>query len=160
MHRRRVLGIDPGLGRCGWAIVTVEGGKEVLNGSGCISTGTKESPAIRLLQLDHEVDEVIKKFQPEALAIEKLFFTKNVTTAMAVSQARGVILLAAARHHLPVVELSPTTVKQSITGYGRAEKRDIALMIDRLMRLPKRRRTDDEYDAIGIALTSAHQRTW
>lgn len=160
MHKRRVLGIDPGLGRCGWAVVTVEGGKEVLDGSGCFTTSTKNSPAERLRQLDRDIDEVVKKFQPEALAIEKLFFTKNVTTAMAVSQARGVILLGAARYGLPVVELSPTTVKQSITGYGRAEKRDIALMIDRLLHLPKRRRTDDEYDAIGIALTSAHQRTW
>lgn len=159
MPNSRALGIDPGVGRCGWAVVQVTGGKETLEGSGCFTTNPKDSPAERLLSLDQQLDVVIKKYTPERLGIEKLYFTNNVTTAMAVSQARGVILLAAARYHLAVTELSPTTVKQSITGYGRSDKKAIAMMIERLLKLEPRRRTDDEYDAIGIALTLAHQRT-
>lgn len=157
MPKRRVLGIDPGVGRCGWAVVTVERGRETLEASGCITTSAKKTPADRLLALDRELEKIIVDLRPESLAIEKIFFSKNITTAMGVSQARGIILLTAARHHLIVLELSPTTVKNSITGYGRATKRDIAQMIKLLLHLPPGRRTDDEYDAIGIALTGAHQ---
>lgn len=158
MPKRRVLGIDPGIGRCGWAIVTIDGGQEILNASGCITTSPKETAAARLLALSEALKKIIAVWQPEALGIEKLFFTKNVTTAMAVSQARGVVILAAAYYQIPVTELSPTTVKQSITGYGRASKKEIAKMINLLLRPTKQHRTDDEYDAIGIALSLAHRK--
>ncbi len=158
MPRRRVLGIDPGVGRCGWAIVTVDRSRETLDASGCIITPARLTLPERLLRIANELEKVLVAFPPDAVAVEQLYFTKNVTTAMAVSHARGVILLAAARHQLPVVELSPTTVKQSITGYGRADKRQVLDMLTRLLNLPPARRTDDEIDAIGIALTSAHQR--
>lgn len=157
MPKRCVLGIDPGIGRCGWAVVTVSGQAQTLNGSGCISTPAKKSLAARLLQLDQELEKVLSRYHPSTMAIEQLFFTKNVTTAMAVSHARGIALLAAARHDLTVDEVSPTTVKQSLTGYGRADKRQMGQMIKILLGLPHLPPTDDEVDAIGIALSSAHR---
>ncbi len=157
MLKRCVIGIDPGIGRCGWAVVTVVSQSQILNGSGCIITPQKKSLAERLLQIDQELEKVFARFQPANMAIEKLFFTKNVTTAMAVSHARGVALLAAARHGVPVDEVSPTTVKQSLTGYGRADKRQMAQMIKILLGLKTLPATDDEVDAIGIALSSAHR---
>lgn len=156
MSKHRVLGIDPGIGRCGWAVVMVDGQRQLLEGSGCISTSAKHSLPNRLLQLNTAIEKIFVTFQPDAVAAEQIFFTNNITTAMAVSHARGVILLAAARHHVPVAEFSPTTVKQSVTGYGRADKRQMAQMLKILLKMKTMPSTDDEVDAIGIALTSAH----
>lgn len=157
MPKRCVIGIDPGIGRCGWAVVTVDGQAQTLNDSGCIITPVKKSLAERLLQIDRGVEKIFSRWHPTSMAIEKLFFTKNVTTAMAVSHARGVALLAAARHNLPVDEVSPTTVKLSLTGYGRADKRQMGQMIKILLHIKNLPATDDETDAIGIALSSAHR---
>lgn len=157
MPSRCVIGIDPGISRCGWAVVTVSGQTQTLNGSGCITTPAKKNLADRLLQLDRELEQILSRYDPRSMAIEKLFFTKNVTTAMVVSHARGVALLTAARHNLAVEEVSPTTVKQSLTGYGRADKRQMGQMIKILLGLKVLPATDDEVDAIGIALSSAHQ---
>lgn len=157
MPKRRVLGIDPGLGRCGWAVVTVDGQNEIVEGSGCITTPAGLPLAQRLLRLEQEIEKILTTYHPMVVATEQLIFSKNVTTAMMVSQARGVILASAARRHLSVVELSPTSVKQSVTGSGRADKRQMSAMLHMLLKLKKVRRTDDEIDAIGIALTSAHQ---
>lgn len=149
---RRVLGVDPGLGRLGWAIVEQQSGKSVLVGCGCLETSAKDEPPQRLQQLFHRLQHIITDYQPELVVVEKLFFTKNVTTGIAVGQARGVVLLTAAEAKLPILELTPTAVKQSVTGDGRADKRQIAKMVQLLLGLERLPKHDDTTDAIAIAL--------
>lgn len=153
--KRRILGIDPGLARLGWAVVDAADKKPTLVGCGCLETGSKEKVERRLLILHQRLNEIISEYQPTHLAIETLFFTNNVTTAMAVSQARGIVLLAAAEHHLPVQEFTPTSVKSSVTGDGRADKRQMGRMIQLLLGLQRLPKHDDTADAIAIALCGA-----
>lgn len=151
-HKRRVLGIDPGLARLGWAVIEVESIKPTLAGCGCLETPAGTAVEARLMTLHQRLNEIIQEYKPTALAIETLFFTKNVSTAMAVAQARGIVLLAAAQHHLPVQEFSPTAVKSSVTGDGRADKRQMGRMIQLLLNLQRLPKHDDTADAIAIGL--------
>lgn len=153
--RRRVLGIDPGLARLGWAVVESRGASVTLAGCGCIETSVRQSVSVRLRQLYARLDAIIRDYRPTAMAVEKLFFTKNISTGIVVGQARGVVLLAAAMAGLPVDEFTPTTVKQSVTGDGRADKRQVQRMIQILLRLRRLPRHDDTADAIAVALCAA-----
>jgi crossover junction endodeoxyribonuclease RuvC len=151
-RNRRVLGLDPGLARMGWAIIEQVNAKPMLVGCGCLETSPDDTTDQRLYALHNRLKSIVTEYQPTMLAVEKLFFSKNVTTAMAVSQARGIALLAAAETHLPVVELTPTTIKQSITGDGRADKRQMGKMVQLLLGLTQLPKHDDTTDAIAIAL--------
>ena len=122
------LGIDPGSAICGWGLVD---GLDAKN-FGVITTSPKARMQDRLLKIYNELDALIKNFQPDVMGIEKLFFGKNVTTAIPVAQARGVVLLCAAQNNLDVLEISPNEVKQSITGYGAAGKEQVIYMVTKL----------------------------
>lgn len=149
----RVLSIDPGFDRIGVAIMEKENGKEKILFSCCITTKPQDLPELRLLTIGMEIRGVIEEWQPTSVALEKLFFNANVTTALKVAEARGVILYEAARARLSVKEYSPQDVKLAITGYGRASKSQINALLGRLVALPPRKRLDDEIDAIALGIT-------
>lgn len=151
----RILGIDPGIARCGWGVIEVQSSKFKIQGYGCIETSAKQNTPDRLKQIYDEVSKIIKKHSPEALSIEELFFNTNAKTAFVVGQARGVILLAASQKNLPVSIYTPLQVKVAITGYGRAEKRQIGQMVKVLLSLKSIPKPDDTADALAIAITHA-----
>jgi len=150
----RVLGIDPGYERIGVAVLEKDThGKETVLFSDCIITKRTDSHPERLRILGNAVLEIIKKHKPNACAIEKLFFNENQKTALSVAEARGVLLFASASNDIPVFEYTPLEVKTAITGYGRADKKQMTAMLPKLISITKKIRYDDEYDAIAIALT-------
>lgn len=149
----KTLAIDPGFDRVGVAIVVKENNKEKLLFSKCIETNRKESQAKRLEQIGEEVKEVIKKWKPETLAIEKLFFNQNTTSALRVAEARGVIIYEAICSGLEIHEYSPQEIKLAVTGYGKAAKAEVQNMAMRLLGLSIKSKYDDEADAIALGLT-------
>lgn len=150
----RILAIDPGYNRLGVAILEkLPRQKETLLYSACATTPKTRSHPERLLHIANEVRKVLDAFRPEALAIETLFLSVNQKTAMPVAEARGAILVEAARAGLPVYEYTPLQIKVAVTGYGKSDKRQVAEMVRKLIDLPPRRRLDDEYDAIAVGLT-------
>jgi crossover junction endodeoxyribonuclease RuvC len=148
----RVLGVDPGFDRLGLAVVEGNPSKPVLVWSECVEPPKGEAEE-RLAAVHEAVAAAIEKFTPDALAIEKLFFSTNRKTAIKVSEARGAVLSAAGEAKLPVVEFSPQEVKLAVTGHGAADKTAVARMIPKLLTLPPKKRRDDELDAIAIAIT-------
>ena len=150
----KVLGIDPGFARVGVALVEKKNGeKETLVFSRCIETSAHEPLPSRLQLIAEEVSAIIQKYTPDAMAIEKLFFGSNQKTAIRVAEARGVLIQSAASAHVAVHEYTPLQIKIAVTGYGRATKTQVADMVARLIVLKKKKRIDDEVDAIAIALT-------
>jgi crossover junction endodeoxyribonuclease RuvC len=146
-----ILGIDPGLHRTGYAIIEEHSTKPVLISCGCITTNQKESLAMRLLEISNDLENIIKKYKPTAACVESLFFTTNAKTAIAVGQARGVIMLALARNKLFIKEMTPLQVKMSVTGYGKADKRQVQTMVMKILNLKKIPKPDDAADACAIA---------
>ncbi len=150
----RVLGIDPGFDRLGLAILHGSGQKQELLHSECVTTSAKEAHETRLLKLGTRVREVIRKWQPESIAIEKLFFNQNTTSALKVAEARGTILFLAAEAGLSVYEYSPQDVKIAVTGYGKADKKSVWVMVSKLVQIKtKAKKLDDELDAIAVGIT-------
>ncbi len=152
----RLLAIDPGYEKMGVAVLEIRRGepsKEVLLFSECFKTSKESAADERLCALGKEIERVIKKFKPESLAIEKLFFAGNQKTAMLVSEARGVIIYEAARAGLSVFEYTPLQVKVAVTGYGRSDKEQVKFMVEKLISVGKKIKEDDEYDAIALGLT-------
>ncbi len=150
----RVLGIDPGYDRLGLAVVEKNtAGKEVVLFSGCVTTDRKLSFPERLRQIGLATEKVIVDYRPTLLCLEKIFFGKNHKTATAVAGVRGLILYLGAGYKVTITEYTPMEIKMTITGFGQADKKQLADMIGRLVKLPKRPRLDDEFDAIGVALT-------
>ncbi len=150
----RILGIDPGYGRLGIAIVDKNPqGKETVVYSDCFETGKKENIHDRLRQIGEEVEKIISRFMPDMLAIETLFITKNQKTAMHVAESRGIIIYEAMKHGLAIHEFSPMEIKTSITGDGSSDKSHMIKMVHLLVDIPKDNALDDEYDAIAVALT-------
>lgn len=153
-----VLGIDPGTAATGYGVVEREGAKLRAVDYGCLETlPTQELPA-RLLEIHRAVTELILTHKPVHLGVERLFFNKNVQTAFAVGQARGVVLLAAAEHGLPVFEYGPHEVKLAVTGYGRADKRQVQRMVQAVLGMTVLPRPDDAADALAVAICVAHAR--
>ena len=151
-----VIGIDPGLARVGYGVIEVKGHNAEPVCYGCIES-TKDQPAAeRLLHIYTELTALIAKYEPAHIAVEKLFFSKNITSAMGVSEARGVILHLAGQQKIPVTEYTPNQVKQAITGSGRADKQQMQEMIRRLLRLEAVPKPDDAADALSIALCHIH----
>jgi len=152
----KILGIDPGTATTGWGIVSIESGKMKAQSCGCILTPARQNQAVRLVHIFSELDDIIKKTKPDVFAIEKLFFINNIKTAMTVGEARGVCLLAAEQNRVPIFEYTPLQVKQSLTGYGKAEKKQIQMMVKNLLHLKEIPKPDDMADALAIAITHAH----
>ncbi|MFA6511774.1 MAG: crossover junction endodeoxyribonuclease RuvC [Patescibacteria group bacterium] len=154
-----ILGIDPGYGRTGYAVLRVRGPQRIdLITYGCIETAKTLEHHKRLTQLDKEVRNIIVRYKPDLLAIEKLFFVKNVTTALRVGEARGVVLAAVGTWKMHVVEFSPAEVKQAVTGYGNATKMQIQRMTQKLFNLKKMITPDDAADAVAIAWAASSQK--
>lgn len=152
----RVLGIDPGIARVGFGVVdVVKSSNPVFVECGLIATKPKVELAVRLQEIFEDLEVVIKKTKPDLLSCEKLYFQNNAKTAFDVGQARGVILLAAAKHKIDIVEFTPLQVKQAVTGYGKASKKQVEDMIVNILHLNFVPHPDDVADAIAIALCGA-----
>lgn len=147
----KVLAIDPGFDRVGVAVLD----KNKLLFSQCIETNRKSAHADRLCEIGQTVRAVIKKWKPTSLAIESLFFNQNITNALKVSEARGIILYECTLANLDVYEYSPQAVKIAVTGYGKADKKQVEMMVKKLIKLPSKtsKRLDDELDAIALGIT-------
>lgn len=151
----RILGIDPGTGLLGFGVIDVQPGKTRLVDAGVIRTPVKEDDAVRLETIYQELTDIIVAAKPQVMAVEKLFFARNVTTAMTVAQARGVVLLCGRLAGLPIFEYTPLQIKQSVAGYGKADKKQIQEMVRILLRLKDVPKPDDCADALAAALTHA-----
>ena len=149
----RIIGIDPGTGILGFGIIEVIKGKPKLVDAGVIRTPVHEDDAIRLMTIYEELTDIIKESRPDEMAVEKLFFAQNVTTAMTVAQARGVVLLTAMQAKLKIAEYTPLQIKQAVTGYGRAEKKQIQEMVRVILGLKEVPQPDDCADALATAIT-------
>ena len=152
----RVLGIDPGYAIVGWGVVEYIGNRFAPIGYGAVIT-EKDTPfEQRLVEIYESVFDICKRYQPEALSIEKLYYQHNQTTVIGVAEARGVILLAAAQCGVPIYEYTPMQVKQAITGYGKAVKKQVQEMTRVLLHLPAVPKPDDTADALAMAITFCH----
>ncbi len=149
----RILGIDPGTGILGFGVIEASGGKAQLVDGGVIRTPAKEDDAVRLQTIFEEITDIIAQSKPEVMAVEKLFFAKNVTTAMTVAQARGVVLLAGKQAGLDIYEYTPLQIKQALTSYGRAEKHQVQEMVRMVLDLKEVPKPDDCADALAAAIT-------
>jgi len=150
----RILGIDPGTGILGFGVIDVDkGGKAVLVDGGVIRTPVKEDDAVRLLTIYEELTDIIEHTKPTIMSVEKLFFARNVTTAMTVSQARGVVLLCGMQAGMEIFEYTPMQIKMAVTGYGKAEKKQIQEMVRVILGLETVPKPDDCADAIAAAIT-------
>jgi crossover junction endodeoxyribonuclease RuvC len=151
----RIIGIDPGTGILGFGVIDIAGKKVQLVDAGVIRTPVKEDDAVRLETIYQELTDIIMNTKPDVMSVEKLFFSRNVTTAMTVSQARGVVLLCARLAQLPIFEYTPQQIKLSITGYGKADKKQMQEMVRVLLGLKEVPKPDDCADALAAALTHA-----
>ena len=151
-----ILGIDPGYAIVGWGVLEYNGSKFKTLGYGSINTPAGLEPAERLLMVYRGMNEIIQKYKPDQIAVEELFFNTNTTTAILVAEARGVILLSAKLAGLEIAEYTPLQVKQAVVGYGRAEKKQVIVMVTSLLGLPAPPKPDDTADALAIAVCHAH----
>jgi crossover junction endodeoxyribonuclease RuvC len=152
----KVLGIDPGTAALGYGIVASTGGRVREVDHGCLETSPDVTLPERLLAIHALVDELVDAHRPDLLAVERLFFSRNVQTAFGVGQARGVVLLAAAQHGVPVREATPNEVKSAIAGYGAADKEQVQRMVQMVLGMAERPRPDDAADALAIAVWGAN----
>ena len=154
-----ILGIDPGVATIGFGLVRAERNRNQLLRYGVITTPPGIPLSNRLLQISNDMEELIRTFHPDEMAVEELFFTKNITTGIAVAHGRGVILLAAEKLGVPVFEYTPMQVKQAVVGYGKAEKRQVMLMTQRLLHMKEIPRPDDAADALALAICHSRAAT-
>lgn len=147
-----VLGIDPGVATIGFGVLRVQRQENQLISYGVITTPPGIPLSKRLLQISNDMEELIGRFRPDEMAVEELFFYKNITTGIAVAHGRGIILLSAEKMGVPIFEYTPMQVKQSVVGYGGAEKLQVMKMTQKLLRMPKLPRPDDAADALAIAI--------
>jgi len=152
----RVLGIDPGTAITGYGIVDYIAGKENLVKYGAIRTSPSLNMADRLYKIKLELGSLLQEYQPQIVAVEELFYNRNSKTVISVAQSRGVVLMTAAEAGLPVAEYTPLQVKQSVVGYGNADKRQVQLMVQRILKISEIPRPDDAADALAIAICCLH----
>jgi len=157
-NARIILGIDPGLADTGFGVIEETAGKLSCLGYGSIKTKKEFSLSARILELEKELKKIIKKYQPDLACVEQLFFCNNAKTALLVGQARGVVLLTLSKNKLPLLEFTPLQVKQAVTGYGSADKKQIQQMVKIILALREIPRPDDAADALAIALCGAGSR--
>ncbi|MFA7662363.1 MAG: crossover junction endodeoxyribonuclease RuvC [Patescibacteria group bacterium] len=151
----KILGIDPGVARVGWGLIEVCGGNLKPLAYGCIETAAHENHLERLKQIKDKLEKILDKFQPDQVAIEKLYFAQNVTTALTVGEARGVILYTIISKGLNCCEFTPLEIKQAICGYGRASKDQIQKMVMGILKLKEIPKPDDAADGLAIAITAS-----
>jgi len=151
-----ILGIDPGTARIGIGLIKYENKKAAILCYDCLTTSPKDDTAQRLKDLHDQLTKFLKKHQPDAVAVEDIFFFKNLKTAIKVSQARGVILLAASQQKIRIFEYTPLQIKQALTGYGRAEKQQVQHMVKAVLELKELPQPDDAADALAAAICCAH----
>ena len=156
----RVLGFEPGTATTGYGVVEGEGNRLHHIAHGTITTPAGEHFALRLQRIHKEARNLIAAHNPDPVAIEKLYFSKNVQTGMAVAEARGVLVLAAVERDLPIGEFSPLEVKSGVAGYGKASKRQVQEMVKILLNLDALPRPDDAADALGLAICQIHARPY
>ncbi|MDO8654867.1 MAG: crossover junction endodeoxyribonuclease RuvC [bacterium] len=149
----RILGIDPGTAITGYGVIEKKGRGGIHVAHGCITTHKDTPKEQRLLLLEQGMMALFKEYKPDVVAVESLYFFKNLKTALPVSEARGVILLTIAKHKLPLYEFTPPQVKMSVTGYGKAEKKQIQKMVQLHLKLESLPKPDDAADALAVALT-------
>ncbi len=149
----RIIGIDPGTGILGFGVVDIIRSKPILVDAGCIRTPVHEDDSVRLMTIFDELSEIIQETKPNCMSVEKLFFARNVTTAMTVSQARGVVLLCGKMAGLTLAEYTPMQIKQAVTGYGKADKKQMQEMVRVLLCLKEVPKPDDAADALAAAIT-------
>lgn len=154
----RILGIDPGTGILGFGVIEASRGKAQLVDAGVIRTPVKEDDAVRLQTIFDELTDIIVSSKPEVMSVEKLFFSQNVTTAMTVAQARGVVLLCGKQAGLEIFEYTPQQIKQALTGYGRADKKQMQEMVRVVLGLKSTPQPDDCADALAAAITHSMTR--
>ena len=155
----RVLGIDPGTGRCGFGVVEKRGNQIIPINYGVIETFKDQSDLERLNIVYEGIGELIATYRPEFMGVETLYFNTNITTGIKVAQARGVILLAGYRQNVPIIPVTPLQVKQAVVGYGRADKKQVMDMVRRILSLQAVPKPDDAADAVAIALCHARSAT-
>jgi crossover junction endodeoxyribonuclease RuvC len=152
----RTLGIDPGTATMGWGVLDAQRGSLQSVSYGALTTPARTPVSERLLRLHNGLTDLLETYQPDAAAVEELFFARNVSTALAVGQARGVALLTLAQAGVPVYEYKPLVVKQAVVGYGGAGKRQVQEMVRVTLNLPDIPRPDDTADALAIAICHAY----
>ena len=151
-----ILGIDPGLAIVGWGVLDFNNSRFCTVAYGSIQTPAGMETSRRLLGIYRELNGIIEKYHPEQMAIEELFFTKNITTGIRVAEARGVVLLCGEKAGIPLSEYTPMQVKQAVAGYGLADKNQVIQMVTRILNLPAPPKPDDTADALAIAICHAH----
>ena len=151
-----ILGIDPGYAIVGWGVLAYQGNQFKVLDYGAITTGADMDLFRRFQAIHQDLNAIIEKYRPDAMAIEELFFNSNRTTAINVAQARGVLILSALNLNVPVFEYTPLQVKQAVAGYGRAEKQQVQQMTKILLNLPAVPKPDDTADALAIAICHGH----
>ena len=152
-----IVGFDPGLATLGYGVIKKEQrGKPIMLDYGVVSPPKEENLAVRLCMIEKGVKQIIEKYKPDEMAIEELFFNTNITTGIAVAEARGVILCTAYRLGVKISEYTPLQVKQAVVGYGKAEKKQVIAMVTSILKLPKPPKPDDAADAVAIAICHAH----
>lgn len=147
-----ILGVDPGLASTGYGVIAIHQGQSKMLDYGCISTAAQTAFELRLKEIHEQLQKIISEYNPQVLAIEELFFAKNAKTAMLVGQARGVILLTAMQNNLTIRQFTPLEVKQAVTGYGRADKKQMQQMVKILLKLKELPWPDDAADALAVAV--------
>ncbi len=155
----RILGIDPGIAIVGFGLIEAGGGRAEMLNYGAITTEAGLPLATRLWQIGNDMEELLEQCNPEAIAVEELFFNNNITTGIAVAHGRGIILYTAEKYGIPLFEYTPSQVKQAVVGYGRAEKHQVMDMVKRICQLPAAPKPDDAADAVAIALCHARSET-
>ena len=152
----RILGIDPGVAIVGFGLIESERGAVRMLQYGAVNTSAGLPLATRLVQIEQDLTQLIQQFKPDEIAIEELFFSKNITTGIAVAHGRGVILCTAEKLGVPIYEYTPMQVKQAVTGYGKAVKKQVQEMTRVLLHLPAVPKPDDTADALAMAITFCH----
>ncbi|MBK5251641.1 MAG: crossover junction endodeoxyribonuclease RuvC [Peptostreptococcaceae bacterium] len=151
-----IIGIDPGYAILGYGVISYEGNKFDVIEYGTVTTSSDVELPNRLKKIYNELYDLFEKYKPDAVAIEELFFNKNVTTALMVAHARGVAVVAAAKAGLEIFEYTPLQVKQGVVGYGRAEKKQVQIMVKTILNLKEIPRPDDAADALAVGICHAH----
>ncbi len=151
-----VLGIDPGTATTGYGVVEYQAGKERLLKYGTITTPVAMDMADRLLAINQQLSDLIREVKPNVAAVEQLFFHKNSKTVISVAQGRGVILMTAAQEGIAVSEYTPLQIKQSVVGYGKAEKKQVQVMVQKILAMRELPRPDDAADALAVAICHIH----
>lgn len=150
--KKRVIGIDCGTAIVGWSVLDKVGSKLIHIDSGAVITEAKTDMSLRLKKIYEELDELIKKYKPNEMAIEDLFFFKNEKTVISVGQGRGVIILSGATNDLKVYDYTPLQVKSAVTGYGRADKDQVQFMVGKILKMKEVPKLDDITDAIAVSI--------